>query len=63
MGLNPNTWLKMNDLNYKNYEFVCREWIRDISKIYPKIKIMIKHHSNLKDNIYEKFSKIRMLFH
>ena len=28
--------------------------LRDISKIYPKIKIMIKHHSNLKDNIYEK---------
>ena len=54
MGLNPNTWLKMNDLNYKNYEYVCREWIKNISKIYPKIKIMIKHHSNLKDNIYEK---------
>ena len=54
MGLNPNTWLKMNDLNYKNYEYVCREWIRNISKMYPKINIMIKHHSNLKDNIYEK---------
>ena len=53
-GLNPNTWLLLNNLNFKNHEFVCRKWIKDISKLYPKFKIMIKHHSNLRDNTYEK---------
>ena len=54
MGLNPDGWLKMNNLNFENYEHECRKWIKDISKMYPKAKIMIKHHSNLKDNTFEK---------
>ena len=53
-GLNPNTWLQLNNLNFKNHEFVTRKWIKDISKLYPKFKIMVKHHANLKDNEYEK---------
>lgn len=54
MGLNPNTWLQLNNLNFKNHEFVCRKWVKDISKLYPKFKVMVKHHSNLRDNSYEK---------
>lgn len=53
MGLNPNTWLQLNNLNFKNHEFICRKWIRDISKLYPEFKVMVKHHANLKNNTYE----------
>ena len=52
-GLNPNTWLQVNDLNFKNYEFTLRQWIKDISNVYPKLNIMVKHHSNLKSNSFE----------
>ena len=54
MGLNPNTFLQINNLNYRNYEYISRKWVKDISKLYPKAKVMIKHHSNLKDNSLEK---------
>jgi len=54
MGLNPNTWLEINNLNKKNYEYTVRYWIKKVSKQYPKLRIMIKHHGNLKDNSFEK---------
>ena len=54
MGLNPNTWLEINNTNKKNYEFTIRNWIKKIGILYPNLKIMIKHHGNLKNNEYEK---------
>ena len=54
MGLNPNTWLYLNNLNFENHELISRKWIKDISKLYPKLKVMVKHHANLKQNEYEK---------
>ena len=38
MGLNPNTWLYLNNLNFENHELISRKWIKDISKLYPKTK-------------------------
>ena len=46
MGMNPNDWLYMNDTNFYNYEYLNREWIKKISKLYPNLSIGIKHHAN-----------------
>ena len=54
MGLNPNTWLEINNTNKKNYEFTIRRWIKKIGVLYPNLSIMIKHHGNLRNNEFEK---------
>ena len=46
--------VEINNLNKKNYEYTVRYWIKKVSKQYPKLRIMIKHHGNLKDNSFEK---------
>jgi len=54
LGLNPNTWLYVNDLNHLNYERTILDWIKKISIEFPKYTILIKHHSNLGNNEHEK---------
>ena len=53
LGLNHNTWLDINDANNINYLKTTLDWIKQISLEFPKYKILIKHHANLKNNKYE----------
>lgn len=54
MGMNPNDWLYINDTNFHNHEYITREWIKKISKVYPDLSIKIKHHANFTGSEYEK---------
>ena len=54
LGLNPNTWLDINDTNNFNYLKTSLDWIKQISLEFPKYKILIKHHANLNNNANEK---------
>ena len=58
MGMNPNDWLYINDANFYNYEYLSREWIKKISKLYPNLSIGIKHHANFSGSELEE-----QLFH
>ena len=50
LGLNPNTWMEVNNINNKNYNKIYLEWIKNLSLDFPDLKILIKHHNNLSNN-------------
>ena len=50
LGLNPNTWMEVNNINNKNYNNTYLEWIKNLSLSFPDLKILIKHHNNLSNN-------------
>ncbi len=52
IGINIHRWIHTSNLIKKNYyNFI--EWIKKISENFPNLKIVYKHHTNNKKDIYE----------
>ena len=64
IGINPSHWIKISKKIYESY-YRYLMWVRDFSKINPKIKIVYKHHTSFKGDKKEdeilKYSNIKIL--